>query len=153
MREKALGYLAAHNVMTLSTFGPEGPWSAAVFYASRELTLYFVSSPKSRHALDLAKDPRVAAAIHEDYRDWRAIQGIQLAGTVQRLEGAEREAAFACYREKFAFLNNPIPALAPVLAALGKAACYRLTPSELHFIDNATGFGKRTQVLPHESST
>ena len=153
MREKALGYLAAHNVMAVSTFGPEGPWSAAVFYASRELTLYFVSSPKSRHALDLARDPRAAAAIHEDYRDWRAIQGIQLAGTVQRLEGAEREAALACYQQKFSFLSNPVAELVPVLQALGKAACYRLTPSELHFIDNATGFGKRTQVLPHEAST
>jgi uncharacterized protein YhbP (UPF0306 family) len=147
MREKALGYLAAHNVMTLSTSGPEGPWSAAVFYASRDFTLYFVSSQKSRHALDLERDPRVAAAIHEDYRDWREIQGIQLAGTVERLEGAERDAALACYREKFGFLNNPSAALLPVLEALGKAACYRLTPSELHFIDNANGFGKRTEVL------
>lgn len=150
MREKALGYLSAHNVMTLST---KSIWSAAVFYASREFELYFVSSPKSRHALDLESDPRAAAAIHEDYRDWRAIQGIQLAGIVRRLEGAEREAALECYRDKFAFLRSPIPALAPVLAALGKAACYRLTPSELHFIDNAAGFGKRTQVLPDEAST
>src|SRR5512145_1259083 len=148
MREKALAYLAAHNVMTLSTMGPEGPWAAAVFYSSRELDLFFVSSPKSRHAGHLQANPKVAAAIHEDYRDWRAIQGIQLSGTVVRLQGAEREAALACYREKFNFLNNPVAELVPVLEALGKAACYRLTPSELHFIDNATGFGKRTQVLP-----
>ena len=148
LREKVLAYLATHNVMTLGTTGPEGPWTAAVFYASLDFDLYFVSSPKSRHAVDIERDGRSAAAIHEDYRDWRAIQGLQLAGTVQRLEGDEREAALACYRDKFAFLKSPIPALAPVLAALGKAACYRLPPSELHFIDNATGFGKRTQVLP-----
>ena len=146
-RSKALAYLAAHNVMTLATGGPDGPWSAAVFYAAEEFTLYFVSSPDSRHARDLARDARVAAAIHEDYRDWRAIQGIQLAGTVERLEGESREAALACYRRKFGFLNQPVATLAPVLAALGKAACYRLTPTELHFIDNATGFGKRTPVL------
>jgi uncharacterized protein YhbP (UPF0306 family) len=144
MREKALAYLAGHNVMALST---KSIWSAAVFYASQEFTLYFVSSPRSRHALDLQSDPRVAAAIHEDYRDWRAIQGIQLAGTVDRLEGVEREAALACYREKFGFLKNPTTALVPVLEALGKAACYRLIASELYFIDNATGFGKRTEVL------
>ena len=147
MREKALAYLAAHNVMTLATTGPEGPWAAAVFYASRELDLYFVSSPKSRHASDLQRSPQAAAAIHEDYRDWRAIQGIQLSGTAVRLQGAEREAALACYSEKFNFLNNPVAQLAPVLEALGKAACYRLTPSELYFIDNATGFGKRIEVL------
>ena len=148
MRERALAYLAAHNVMTLATTGPEGPWAAAVFYASREFDLYFVSSPRSRHAIDLERSPNAAAAIHEDYRDWRAIRGIQLSGTAVRLQGAEREAALACYREKFNFLNNPVAELAPVLEALGKAACYRLTPSELHFIDNATGFGKRIQVLP-----
>lgn len=148
MREKALAYLESHNVMTLATSGPEGPWAAAVFYANREFDLYFVSSPKSRHATDLQRSPNAAAAIHEDYRDWRAIRGIQLAGTCVCLQGAAREAALACYREKFAFLNNPVAELVPVLEALGKAACYRLTPSAVHFIDNATGFGKRTQVLP-----
>ena len=141
MREKALAYLAAHNVMTLAT---KSVWAAAVFYASEGFTLYFVSSPGSRHARDLAQDPSVSAAIHEDYRDWRAIQGIQLAGIAERLEGAERQAALACYSRKFPFLNT---VSGPVLAALGKAACYRLTPGELHFIDNATGFGKRSAVL------
>jgi uncharacterized protein YhbP (UPF0306 family) len=148
MRDKVLAYLAAHNVMTLATHGPQGPWSAAVFYASRDFDLYFVSSPKSRHAIDLERSASAAAAIHEDYRDWSAIQGIQLAGTAARLEGAERDTALACYRAKFSFLNRPAAALVPVLEALGKAACYRLTPSALHFIDNATGFGKRAQVLP-----
>lgn len=145
-RAKALSYLEAHNVMTLATSGPEGAWAAAVFYASSDFTLYFVSSPKSRHALDIERQPRVAAAIHEDYRDWRAIQGLQLSGDVERLEGQARDAMLACYRRKFGFLDNPGAALAPVLAALGKAACYRLRPSALYFIDNAAGFGQRSQI-------
>lgn len=140
MREEALAYLAAHNVMTLAT---SSVWAAAVFYASEGFTLYFVSSPASRHSRDLARDARVAAAIHEDYADWRAIRGIQLSGTVERLEGKAREAALACYRNKFSFLNSPAAALAQ---ALGKAACYRLTPDEIHFIDNSAGFGSRTRI-------
>ena len=139
MRDNALAYLAAHNVMTLAT---KSVWAAAVFYASEGFTLYFVSSPKSRHARDLAQDPRVAAAIHEDYRDWREIQGIQLSGTVERLEGAERDAALACYQQKFSFLKTETT----LIEALAKAACYRLTSSEVHFIDNTAGFGTRTQV-------
>jgi uncharacterized protein YhbP (UPF0306 family) len=138
MREEALAYLAAHNVMTLAT---RSVWAAAVFYASEEFTLYFVSSPRSRHATDLGSEPRVAAAIHEDYRDWRAIRGIQLAGRVERLEGEARAAALACYRAKFPFIED-----AALAAALGKAACYRLVPGEMYFIDNRAGFGKRTQV-------
>ena len=144
MREKALAYLAAHNVMTLAT---ASAWAAAVFYASEAFALYFVSSPSSRHAQDFARDPRAAAAIHEDYRDWRTIQGIQLSGTVERLDGKAREAAMACYRKKFDFLEENMPQVASVLAALAKAACYRLVPSELHWIDNAAGFGKRTRIL------
>ena len=140
MRDKALAYLAAHNVMTLAT---QSVWAAAVFYANEGFDLYFVSSPASRHARDLAAEPRVAAAIHEDYRDWRAIQGIQLSGTVERLEGTERDAALDCYRAKFGFLAS---APVPVLEALGKAACYRLTPAEVYFIDNTAGFGTRTQI-------
>jgi len=135
----ALAYLRAHNVMTLAT---HSTWAAAVFYASDGFTLYFLSSPSSRHARDLAEDPRAAAAIHEDYRDWRAIQGIQLAGTVERLEGESREAALASYGEKFGFVRTE-PALA---ATLAKAGCYRLAPSEVHFIDNAAGFGTRTRI-------
>jgi hypothetical protein len=143
MRDKALAYFAAHNVMTLAT---RSLWAAAVFYANEGFDLYFVSSLTSRHARDLAAEPRAAAAIHEDYRDWRSIQGIQLSGRVERLEGADREAALACYRDKFPFLKTTAGTLAPVLEALGKAACFRLTPSELYFIDNSTGFGKRARV-------
>ena len=139
MRDKALAYLAAHNVMTLAT---RSVWAAAVFYASEGFDLYFLSSPDSRHARDLAADPRVAAAIHEDYRDWRAIQGLQLSGTAQRLEGAERDAALGLYAAKFPFLNDPVLA-----AALGKAACYRLRPAQVCFVDNSAGFGTRTEVF------
>ena len=139
MREKALAYLAAHNVMTLAT---QSVWAAAVFYANEGFDLYFVSSPSSRHARDLAQDPRVAAAIHEDYRDWRAIRGIQLSGTAERLEGAAREAALACYRQKFSFLKIETT----LLEVLGKTACYRVTPTEMHFVDNSLGFGKRARV-------
>jgi uncharacterized protein len=143
---RALSYLETHNVMTLATSGPDGAWAAAVFYASRDFTLYFVSSPRSKHARHIALQPRVAAAIHEDYREWPAIQGIQLSGSVEQLEGAAREAALACYREKFPLLDAPSAALAPVLAALGAAGCYRLTPSEVYFIDNAAGFGERSPI-------
>lgn len=139
MREKALAYLAAHNVMTLAT---QSVWAAAVFYASEGFDLYFVSSPNSRHARDLAADPRVAAAIHEDYRDWRAIQGIQLSGAAERLEGAAREAALACYRQKFSFLKIETA----LLEVVGKTACYRVTPTEMHFVDNRAGFGRRTPI-------
>src|ERR671930_2620721 len=80
LRSQVLDYLEHHQVMTLATVGPEGPWAAAVFYVHRGLTLYFLSSPGSRHGRNLSADPRAAATIQEDYRDWPDIKGIQLEG-------------------------------------------------------------------------
>ena len=78
LRERVLAYLRGHRVMTLATQGPEGPWAAAVFYASDGFTLYFLSAPSTRHCIDIARHARVAATIQEDYADWPQIQGVQL---------------------------------------------------------------------------
>jgi uncharacterized protein YhbP (UPF0306 family) len=63
--------LETHNTATLATSGADGPWAAAVFFASdADLNLYFVSDPRTRHARDLAVCPEVAAAIHADCSAW-----------------------------------------------------------------------------------
>src|SRR5512145_2518531 len=105
VRATALAYLRAHNVVTLATTGGDGPWAAAVFYASADFTLYFVSSPDARHSGNLAMHPRVAVAVHEDYRDWTAIKGLQMEGFAQVISGAEQSAAAATYRAKYPFVG------------------------------------------------
>ena len=62
---RTLGFLEAHSVASLATAGANGPWAAAVFYASRGFTLYFLSAPTTRHSRNLAADPRVNA-VSED---------------------------------------------------------------------------------------
>jgi uncharacterized protein YhbP (UPF0306 family) len=138
---RALAYLQSHHVMTLATAGPDGPWAAAVFYASRGFELIFLSAGHTRHAGHLAAQGRAAAAIHEEYREWSAIQGIQLEGGVRRLEGQEREEAAALYRRKFPLLDDP--ALAPALA---RVEWYLLVPEGLYFVDNSRGFGHRDEI-------
>jgi uncharacterized protein YhbP (UPF0306 family) len=147
LRARALDYLERHQVMTLATAGPDGPWAAAVFYASDGFRLYFLSSPRSRHAQHLAAHPRAGAAIHEDYRDWPEIKGIQLEGRVAELSGPELDAARARYAAKFPVVGNAAR-LPPVLAAaLARVRWYVLVPDALHLVDNAAGFGKRERVI------
>ncbi len=141
--ERALAYVAGHNVMTLATQGPEGVWAAAVFYASEGFQLTFLSAGHTRHARNIAASPRVAATIQEDTSDWTAIQGIQLEGTVQLLAGPEREAALARYAEKFQFLKQPVAAIEKALAGVN---WYRLTPERVYFVDNSRGFGNRDEI-------
>jgi hypothetical protein len=142
-RRAALAYLEGHNVLTLATHGPSGLWAAAVFYANDGFSLVFLSTAHTRHAQNLAARPRAAGTVQDDTADWPSIQGIQLEGLVQALEGADRAAAIALYEAKYPFLREPP---AELEAALARVRWYRLVPDRLYWIDNRQGFGHREEI-------
>ena len=142
-REQALAYLAQHTVMSLATYGQQGLWAAAVFYASDEFDLYFLSAGHTRHGQNLSDNPRAAATIQENYADWPAIQGIQLEGDAYLLLGDRRDAAIALYLDKFSFMRNSGQALQ---SQLEKVNWYQLRPDRLYFVDNSLGFGHRDEI-------
>ncbi len=147
LRRQVLSYLENHNVMTLATAGPDGPWAAALFYVNDGFDLYWLSDPDTRHSLNIAHNSQVAVAIHEDYRDWRIIQGIQMEGNAE-LVGTIIQAVrpMRLYVAKYPFLGDlrkPPPALAKALAS---TRVYRFTPTKAYFIDNAKGLGHRDEV-------
>ena len=139
-------YLEQHRVVTLATCGPDGPWAAAVFYVSVGSTLYFLSSPSSRHCRNLTLDPRCAATVQEDYSDWTLIKGVQLEGLVSEVGGDEALIARQRYADKFPLIGRLASASAVIVAALAKVHWYRLQPRHMHFIDNSRGFGHRERV-------
>jgi uncharacterized protein YhbP (UPF0306 family) len=149
-----LAYLVAHNVMTIASCDGNVPWAAAVFYASDEFDLYFFSNPKSRHGGNMAANSTVSAAIHEDYRDWRAIRGIQLEGRAERLRSLKLQAHFwEVYLRKFPFVKQFFPGggqaggLGGLLKAkLTAVRLYRIVPRTLYYIDNSRGFGHRERL-------
>lgn len=145
--QQALDYLAAHHVMTLATHGPQGPWAAAVFYVNQGFDLYFLSSPRSRHAGDLALDERAAVTVQEDYIEWADIRGVQLEGRIELLSGAEAVDARMLYGTKFPLIAATDAAPAPIAAALARVHWYRLVATRAYFVDNSRGFGHREQVL------
>jgi len=145
LREDALAYLGAHNVMSLATVGPDGPWSAALFYASEGFTLYFLSGSTTRHTRNLLADARASATIQQDYRDWREIKGLQLEGRVERLPEPEKARVVKLYADKFP-VTRPDQAPPEIAAALARIGWYRFVPSRVLFIDNARGLGHRQEV-------
>jgi uncharacterized protein YhbP (UPF0306 family) len=139
-------YLTAHHVMTLATQGSDGPWAAAVFYASDGNSLIFLSSPTTRHCRNLAQDARCAATIQDDVQDWAQIKGVQLEGQVTELEGEAERRAQQLYGEKFP-LVSPLTHIPPaIVKALAKVRWFRLTPEHFYFIDNSKGFGHRDEI-------
>jgi uncharacterized protein YhbP (UPF0306 family) len=132
--------------MTLATQGADGPWAAAVFYAADGHSLIFLSSPTSRHCVNLALDARCAATIQEDCRDWAQIKGIQLEGQVRELQGEEESRAQRLYGEKFPIVG-PLANMPPaIVKALAKVRWFRLLPERMYFIDNSKGFGHREEI-------
>jgi len=144
-RDQALAYVAGHNVATLATHGDQGPWAAAVFYVSDGFTLTFLSSSRTRHASDLETNPQCAVAIHEDYKDWPEIKGLQMEGDVRTLTGSKRLSAIARYGSKFPVVSaQHAPDL--IRAALEKVSWYEFTPTRCFFIDNSQSFGHRDEI-------
>jgi len=148
LRPRIEAFLQAHHVMSLATAGPDGPWSAAVFYASDGLTLYFLSAPASRHGRDIEAGGRAAATIHNEVGDWREIRGLQLEGTAARLSGSDRAAAMARYGEKFPLTAQLSSAPAEIAAAMARVEWYRLSPRRVRLVDNTLGFGHREELDP-----
>ncbi len=147
LRKQVLDYLGCHNVMTLATVGPGGPWAAAVFYVNDGLRLFFLSSPRTRHCENLAASSRVAATIQEDYRDWPEIKGIQLEGHVAPVDDDELAHVRALYGAKYPVIGKIAEAPASIVAALAKVRWYALTPDALYFIDNSVGLGNRARLV------
>ena len=151
LRQQILDYLESHNTMTLATCAGDVPWAATVFYASDDLQLYFFSSPDARHSLNLSGNARVAVTIQEDYKDWRAIKGIQLEGKVMLVDGVfEKAKALAVYARKYADVIKLFtdPASGIFHEAFLKVKFYRVVPEKVFFIDNEQGFGKRQELAP-----
>jgi hypothetical protein len=146
LRTRVGAMLAEHHVMTLATHGREGPWAAAVFYAAQDLRLYFLSSPRSRHALQLAESAEVAATVQHDYDDWPAIRGLQIAGRAIPVPDAEVAGVRALYEQRFPLIGSGAGLPQAILRALDRIRWYRLEPTDIHLIDNRLGFGHREHL-------
>ncbi len=138
-------FLAEHTTLTLATVGPDGePQAADLYYAETDdLTLYFISAADSRHATNVARDPRVAATVHANAPHWRDIRGVQLEGMCARVVGAGRAKAWARYTAKFPFVLTD----ASLAHALQRVEMYRITPHWLRWIDNTVGLGHNQEWL------
>lgn len=147
IREKILDYLQHHNVATVATCDGMAVTAAAVFYVNDGCTLYFLSSPDSRHGRNIAINPAVALTIQEDYCDWLEIKGVQMEGVASEISGAELERAKELYGEKFPVAGKAANAPAVIVKALAKVRWYRVVPSRLFFIDNSMGLGRREELV------
>jgi len=141
LRKRIEEFLAAHHVMSLATFGHNGPHAASLFYAYDSFELIWISDPASRHSRDVDTEPRVAATVAPDYADFAQIRGLQIWGTARRIEQVERARYLRLLEARYAFLK--FSGLKKMHDAYAKSAIYCLDPNRIVLIDNTRGFGHK----------
>jgi uncharacterized protein YhbP (UPF0306 family) len=143
---RIFAFLDAHHVMSLATCGGKGPHAASVFYVRDGPALLWVSDPMSRHSVELAADPRVAATVAPDCADMDDVRGVQIAGHAQAVAGElQRTHAHRLFEARY-------PCVKRLLSAgsshdlLAEMQFYRLEPERMTLIDNSRGFGHKEQI-------
>ena len=150
-REAALALVQEESTLTLATADESGPWSAPVYYVYRNDSFYFFSSPQSRHIQQAVKSGKAAASLFQSANSWQAIRGIQMPGTVERVQSmALSIKVIAKYLNRFAFVSelfpdNPAPDQAAFFSRF-RARLYVFAPTAVYYIDNRFGFGARQRI-------
>lgn len=143
--EVVRGFLDAHATLTLACTDAEGPWAADVYFVRSGTSLYFFSSPASRHSRAFAESPHAAGTVHGVYEGWEEIRGVQMSGAVTPAPGvAERIRITALYLAKFPFARGFFGT--PGKSPEGKISLYEFTPIRVLWVDNSRGFGHRNPV-------
>jgi uncharacterized protein YhbP (UPF0306 family) len=129
--QPVLDYLDEQHTVTLATASSDGtPHASTFMYISDGTTLYFWARPGSTTAKQLEGNSRVSFAIDEYVQDWNKAKGIQGDGRCERVAaGDEIARAVQGFAEKF-----PSPSSG---ASTTNITFFRITPTALHFIDNA----------------
>jgi len=140
--EQVAALLREQTTFSLATTGEDGePCVAPLFYmVGEELSLYWLSSPSSRHSRNLLKTPRAAAAVYGSAASWQEIRGVQMRGAVSIItEPKRRTALVKAYCERFQ--------LGSVFRlAIRRSTLFVLQPDFIRFIDNARGFGSNVEL-------
>jgi uncharacterized protein YhbP (UPF0306 family) len=129
-----VNYLDQQMTLTLATCGSGGrPHAATLVYVNDGPLLYVWVHQTSETAGQIDSNPDVAFAIDQYTDDWRQTKGVQGTGRCEAVEGEE----LASVAEKF---GSKFPDLRP--GATSAVTFFRITPSELVYIDNTRGEGE-----------
>jgi uncharacterized protein len=150
-RQAALALVQSESALTLATAGDSGPWSAPVYYVCLNGRFYFFSSPQSRHIRHATDSGKAAASLFRQVDSWQTIRGIQMSGTVERIDSmASSIKPIAIYLKRFPFVreffaDNTAPDLDAFFSRF-QARLYAFTPTAVDYIDNRFGFGTRQRI-------
>ncbi len=128
---EVLDYVQEHKTLTLATASSAGvPRASTFLYVSEGATLYFWTRATTITARQIEQNPVVSFTIDDYTEDLSKTRGVQGTGECSPLLSGEHIARVAdLFGQKF-------PALSP--GSTMSISFFRVTPTELQFIDNTT---------------
>jgi nitroimidazol reductase NimA-like FMN-containing flavoprotein (pyridoxamine 5'-phosphate oxidase superfamily) len=137
LKSKTLELLDQHRLMTIATNRPDGwPQATTVGYVNDGLTIYFLCSPLSQKATNIARDSRVSLTIDHDVSDPTAITGLSMAAEAQPVadptEVAKAMNLLVARYPEYASFPMPKPE---------EIAVYRAMPKVISVLNYSKGFG------------
>jgi len=137
LKSKILKLLNQHRLMVIATNRPDGwPQATTVGYVDDGLTIYFLCSPQSQKAANLARDNRISLTIDHDVSDPKAIAGLSMAAQAQPVTDPTETAKAL----KLLGTRYPVYAAFP-MPKPEEIAVYRVVPKVISFLDYSEGFG------------
>ena len=137
IQTKILEVLADNRIMTVATNRPDGwPQATTVGYVNDGLTLYFLCSPQSQKAQNLARDSRISLTIDHDTSDLMAILGLSMAAEALAVTDLTEVAKvlFMLPRKYAAYAAFPMPKSEDTVV-------FRVVPKVISVLDYTKGFG------------
>jgi nitroimidazol reductase NimA-like FMN-containing flavoprotein (pyridoxamine 5'-phosphate oxidase superfamily) len=137
LKSKILELLDQHRLMTVVMNRPDGwPQATTVGYVNDGMTIYFLCSPQSQKAANLARDNRISLTIDHDVSDPMAITGLSMAAHAYPItnpaEVAKAMNLLGTRYPEYATLPMPKPE---------EIAVYRVVPKVISVLDYSKGFG------------
>jgi uncharacterized protein YhbP (UPF0306 family) len=134
-----LDYLSERKILTLATVSATAvPRATTLTYVNDGLSVYIWTRPETITARHVGENPVVSFAIDEFTSDFHETKGIQATGECSAvLNPAEITRVTELFEQKF-------PALEGTLT--NDVAYFRITPTELQFIDNTAGGGEASSA-------
>jgi hypothetical protein len=136
-RGKILEILGQHRLMTVATIRPDGwPQATTVGYVTDGLRIYFLCSPQSQKAKNLARDKRISLTIDHDTSDPMAITGLSMAAVAEPVnDPVEVGDAMGLLGARFPeYAALPLPTTEEILI-------FRIAPKVISVLDYSKGFG------------
>jgi PPOX class probable F420-dependent enzyme len=137
IKQKILELLDQHRIMTVATNRPDGwPQATTVGYVHDGLTLYFLCSPQSQKAKNLARDRRVSLTIDHDAVAPTTITGLSMAAEARAVhDSSEIANVLNKLRERYPeYAALPMPKPNEILV-------FRVVPKVICVLDYTKAFG------------